>query len=59
MTFAVEAEQTAGRLTRDLDADALAVGLIGLYQGLLVARIVQPELDVTAPFAAILRKLTP
>ena len=59
MTVAVEAEQTAGRLTRDLDADALAVGLIGLYQGLLVARIVRPELDVTAPFAAILRKLTP
>ena len=58
MTAAVEQEQAAGRLTREMDAQTIADGLLALFSGLALRRILQPDLDVVAPLAGFLRALS-
>ena len=58
MAAAVKMEQAAGRLTRELDADTLAVALLATFNGLVLHGLLQPDVDVTAPLAAILRAVS-
>jgi AcrR family transcriptional regulator len=57
LVAAVAEEQASGRLTREKDAEPLAVALLALMMGLDLHHLLEPEVDVSAPLHAILDEL--
>jgi AcrR family transcriptional regulator len=59
MRAAVEHEQAAGRLRTDMDADTLATALRAVFNGLVIQGLLEPDADLSAPLADVLRALVP
>ena len=59
MKAAVEHEQAAGRLRTDMDADTLATALRAVFNGLVIQGLLEPDANITAPLAEVLRAFTP
>jgi AcrR family transcriptional regulator len=54
LTALVAEEQARGRLTREVEAERLAVAILALMMGLNLQGLLEPQLDVTSALGGIL-----
>ena len=58
MRAGIVQEQASGRITREIEADTLAVTLIALINGLNLHQLLDPDLDASTALAAFLQAIS-
>jgi AcrR family transcriptional regulator len=58
MRVGIAQEQEQGRITREIDADTLAVAVLALFNGLNLHQLLEPTLDTTTALASVLNALS-